>query len=260
MPKGVFPFGQKVRAVRQEDRSPKEVFVLGVYASAVHARWTDRHGKQRVPALAVASEPYIFWTGEGATDLIARVRIPAALGTLSPAAEMHNGPSGRSLDERFLRPLGLTRNDVWLCDLYPFSMLNDRQLNAIRRKYTPLASRHKLPKPSLEKAPSESPGHRRVQEIAAEITESRARTLLLLGDLPIAWFLHALSPGRRRLSQFGKSPSEYGRLHRVDITGTSINVLPLVHPRQASSLGASSPSWRTIHDNWVDSVARTLLR
>jgi hypothetical protein len=34
-----FPFGETVRPLVQQDRSPKKVFVLGVYASAVHARW-----------------------------------------------------------------------------------------------------------------------------------------------------------------------------------------------------------------------------
>ena len=34
-----FPFGMPIMPVQQADRSPKRVFVLGVYASAVHARW-----------------------------------------------------------------------------------------------------------------------------------------------------------------------------------------------------------------------------
>jgi hypothetical protein len=34
-----FPFGEVVRPVVQQDRRAKSVFVLGVYASAVHARW-----------------------------------------------------------------------------------------------------------------------------------------------------------------------------------------------------------------------------
>ncbi len=38
---GTFPFGQKVKEVVQKDRIPKQVFVLGVYASAVHARWVQ---------------------------------------------------------------------------------------------------------------------------------------------------------------------------------------------------------------------------
>ena len=34
-----YPFGQELKKVIQQDRTPKKVFVLGVYASAVHARW-----------------------------------------------------------------------------------------------------------------------------------------------------------------------------------------------------------------------------
>ena len=39
-----FPFGQELKEVEQKDRAPKEAFVLGVYASAVHARWLDKNG------------------------------------------------------------------------------------------------------------------------------------------------------------------------------------------------------------------------
>ncbi|MBR2201384.1 MAG: hypothetical protein IJ894_11670, partial [Bacteroidales bacterium] len=58
-----FPFGQEVHKLVQQDRSPKKVFVLGVYASAVHAKWKDKNGKLVCQALAVASEPRIFWDG-----------------------------------------------------------------------------------------------------------------------------------------------------------------------------------------------------
>ena len=34
-----FPFGEELKPLKQQDRKPKKVFVLGVYASAVHARW-----------------------------------------------------------------------------------------------------------------------------------------------------------------------------------------------------------------------------
>jgi len=36
---GTYPFGSPLQRVIQADRTPKRVFVLGVYASAVHARW-----------------------------------------------------------------------------------------------------------------------------------------------------------------------------------------------------------------------------
>ena len=55
-------FGEYVQPLVQEDRSPKRVFVLGVYASAVHARW-KRGNNIICQALAVASEPRIFWDG-----------------------------------------------------------------------------------------------------------------------------------------------------------------------------------------------------
>jgi len=259
MAHGVFPFGQKLKVLRQKDRTPKEVFVLGIYASAVHARWTGRDGKQKVSALAVASEPHIFWNGDEAETIIAAIRVPPALGELSPAGERFNGPSGRSLDERFLQPLGLTRKDIWLCDLYPFTMLNENQREAIRSKYSPHIKRHGLPHPSLEMRPTKSPGIHRVREIMAEIRASRARTLLLLGDQPIAWFLGAFHPGIRRLSYFGTTPSDYGRLHTLDLNGTQVRILPVVHPRQASRLGPSSALWGKLHGEWLQSRAPTLL-
>jgi hypothetical protein len=74
---GTFPFGQPVKVVAQQDRGPKRVFVLGVYASAVHARWVGADGKKDVvKALAVASEPYIFWRGDGAEKIIRGIAIP----------------------------------------------------------------------------------------------------------------------------------------------------------------------------------------
>ena len=91
-----FPFGQPVKPVIQKDRSPKKVFVLGVYASAVHAKWVGADNKTKIMALAVASEPYIFWRGDKAEEIIANINIPPALGKLVPAAKNLNGPSGNA--------------------------------------------------------------------------------------------------------------------------------------------------------------------
>src|SRR5260370_8684190 len=94
---GTFPFGEPVTALTQEDRSPKRVFILGVYSSAVHARWVDNCGKEMVKALAIASEPYIFWCGDRAEQIIAKVRVPEALGRLEMPVIGFNGPSGVAL-------------------------------------------------------------------------------------------------------------------------------------------------------------------
>lgn len=45
---GTYPFGSPLHPVVQTDRGPKKVFVLGVYASAVHARWIGSDGKPLV--------------------------------------------------------------------------------------------------------------------------------------------------------------------------------------------------------------------
>ena len=135
-----YPFGEKVKKVEQKDRNKKEFFVLGVYASAIHAKWIGADNKVKVKALAVASEPEIFWKGdrEEAEKIIAKIKIPSEVGRLEVAAPIFNGPSGIELDKSYLAPLGLTRNDVWLCDLLPYSRLNDGQTKAIKREYEPL--------------------------------------------------------------------------------------------------------------------------
>ena len=39
--KHYFPFGQELKKVEQENKESKKAFVIGVYASAVHAKWID---------------------------------------------------------------------------------------------------------------------------------------------------------------------------------------------------------------------------
>ncbi len=130
-----FPFGKPIENVEQKDKGPKKVFVLGVYASAVHATWYSPNGKKRVNALGVMSEPEIFWRGENAAELISTIDLPPEFGFLMPTPSKFNGASGRSLDDMFLYPLGLTRSKVWLCDLLPRSRMNDGQEKAIKREY-----------------------------------------------------------------------------------------------------------------------------
>ena len=136
---GRSPFGEPVRPVRQADRGPKGVFVLGVYASAVHARWVGPEEKVRFGALAVASQPEIFWRGGGAEEIVSRVSVPRGAVRLVPARPQLNGPSGRALDELFLEPLGLARHNVRLCDLVPHSCMNHRRERVIGERYLPEA-------------------------------------------------------------------------------------------------------------------------
>ena len=246
-----FPFGEPVRTVEQGDRSPKKVFVLGVYASAVHARWVGGDGKMAVSALAVASEPCIFWRGNGGEEIISRISVPAELGRLLPAAKNMNGPSGIALDELFLDPMGVTREDAWLCDLVPHSCRNPGQAKAIEKQYEPLMEKYGLPAVTTPPVPKVLADDKRREKILAEIREADPETILLLGDQPIRWFLKHFDSGWKRLSDFGVTADTYGRRHETDLAGKTRNILPLCHPRQAARLGSHSTEWAALHEQWA---------
>ena len=250
----IFPFGQILHPVVQTDVSPNKAFVLGVYASAVHARWNDKDGNQLVAALAVASEPEIFWTGHDAQLQIDKITIPEEAGKLVlPPNENLNGPSGKALVELYLKPLGLTRKEVWLCDLVPETRLNPNQKNAIIRSYKPLMKKFNLPKVTIpEFSKSKFDSETRGREILKELFDSQADTLILLGDLPIKWFLNYFSDKKfENLASFGETPESYGSAHEMKIDGKTFSVIPLCHPRQAQRLGASSKNWFDLHSKWV---------
>jgi len=252
MPELVYPFGSKLKPVVQKDRSPKKVFVLGVYASAVHAGWYGPDSKIRVRALAVASEPGIFWRGDEAEaeKIIRKISVPEACGYLK-SDDRFNGPSGRALDEYFLEPLGYSREEAWLCDLLPETRLNEGQLKALQSEYAPLVERGLVPKVTIPPVPSRFMKPGRSAEIVAELMESRADLLITLGDVPLREFVSQYEGDWDRLSVFGKSEREYGRRYELTIDGRIILLLPLVHPRQAGRLGSSSSKWAKLHKDWT---------
>jgi uracil-DNA glycosylase len=247
---GNFPFGEPVTALSQRDRTPKRVFVHGVYASAVHAKWIDTKSKVVVKALAVASEPHIFWTGESEDVVISRVNIPSALGILVPADKQFNGPSGLALDNEILHPLGVLRQEAWLCDLVPYSCLNPKQNNAILEKYVPWVQKGIVQPVRTMPVPRILTTDKRIDEITQELMESKAECMILLGDQPIKWYLSKFTNKWKTLSDFGEDIDTYGKVHPVTIEGQTINVLPLAHPRQIAKLGTSSQKWYQLHKKW----------
>jgi uracil-DNA glycosylase len=232
---------------------------LGVYASAVHAQWIGPDQKTNVTALAVASEPYIFWRGENAESVIQQISIPRQLGVLVPAQRQFNGPSGIALDELILKPLGMTRADAWLCDLVPHSCVNPSQKKAIEREYLPFVQKYGLPAPSVPTVPKTLADDKRRASILSEIYEADADVLILLGDKPIQWFLSHYDKRWHSLKDFGGQHQTYGRLHSAQIDGKTLHILPLAHPRQIAKLGHSSVVWYNLHQAWVDGPASSVL-
>ncbi len=250
-----FPFGQKLHPLVQEDKSPKKVFVLGVYASAVHARWKN-NGQIICQALAVASEPRIFWDGniEEARDIIKSIAMPKELGTLEPAGTQLNGPSAKVLDENILAPLGFSRKEAWLCDCLPETRLNPSQVKAIREKYNPLIEEYGLNPVTIPTRPSTFCNKERSREITDELMQSQADLLVLLGDIPIAQYLKKVADVP--FSTLGEYVDLYGYGNPVEImvNGKNIKVLPLAHPRQIGALGAHSEKWFLAHKEWEQQI------
>ena len=255
----LFPFGQELHPLVQEDTSPKKVFVLGVYASAVHARWV-REGRIICQALAVASEPRIFWDGDPheARRIIDGIRIPPALGTLEPASRQLNGPSAKALDEHILAPLGYTQQDAWLCDCLPETRLNSNQAKVIRERYVPLMEQYDLNPVTIPDRPVEFCSQKRCGEITEELLRSQAETLILLGDVPISQYLNRAADVP--YTTLGQYMDLYGYVNGTEtvIGGKTITVLPMAHPRQIGALGSHSEKWRRIHKAWKDRLTNTI--
>lgn len=251
-----FPFGQALHPLVQEDTSPKKVFVLGVYASAVHARW-KKDGQIICQALAVASEPRIFWDGnpEEARAIIDAIHMPKELGILEPAGRHLNGPSAKVLDENILAPLGFRREDAWLCDCLPETRINPSQAKALREKYDPLIETYGLNPVTIPARPSAFCDLQRSREITEELLRSEAELLVLLGDIPIAQYLKKAADVP--YSTLGEYVDLYGYGTRTQVTigGKTLAVLPLAHPRQIGALGAHSEKWHLAHAEWEKRVA-----
>ena len=251
----LFPFGQELHPLVQEDKSPKKIFVLGVYASAVHARW-KLDGQIICQALAVASEPRIFWDGneEEAKAIISKISIPPELGYLEPAGKQLNGPSAKVLDENILAPLGFTRNDAWLCDCLPETRLNPSQVKALKEKYIPLIEEYSLNPVTIPTRPSTFCDKKRSAEITDELMRSEANLLVLLGDIPIAQYLKKVADVPfATLGEYVELYG-YGNPTEVAIEGKIIKVLSLAHPRQIGALGAHSEKWFNMHREWEESL------
>ena len=250
----LFPFGKEVHPLVQTDRTPKKVFVLGVYASAVHARW-KKDGQIVCQALAVASEPRIFWDGDPAEAkrIIDEIGIPPALGTLEPAGRQLNGPSAKVLDENILAPLGFSREEAWLCDCLPETRLNPSQVKALKEKYIPLMEEYSLNPVTIPTRPSSFCDQKRSEEITDELMRSEAKLLVLLGDIPIAQYLKKMADVP--FSTLGEYVAlyGYGNPTEVLIKGKAMQVLPLAHPRQIGALGAHSEKWFHMHRKWEES-------
>lgn len=238
-----FPFGRPVLPVAPAADGERRVFVLGVYPSAVHARWVGADGKQAIKAVAIDNEPEPFWTGGDASVRVESVNaeLPEGVGHLEAANQ--NGPSGLTLAERYLGPLGLDPGDCWITDLENRWLANTAQIEALTRSYQPLVDQSLLPAYTLRERPKEiGLVADRVPTLRAEWDTAAPDVLVTLGAEPT-----------KALGLHGPTHTGYGQPTSITMWDRSVVHLALVHPRQAGGLGDHSSDWAATHQAWIES-------
>jgi hypothetical protein len=247
---GTFPFGRPAT-----DRPPRvpagdaDLFVLGVYPSALHVRWQSSDGVVQIQALAVDDEPKVFWDGADAAERVrrwtAQVGWQSSWGRVSPSG---NGTSGRAVVDDVLRPLGTTIERCYVTDCVPRYLLKNgsaSQGRAIEEHYAPFAAARGLPAVSLPSRPTpatlvanavQAEGQTLVEQLVA----SRAEVVVTLGQ-EAADVLAAVLGAEPVVLRRDES---YGRELLVEVAGTKRAWLPLKHP------GLRVPAWRARHDDW----------
>ena len=192
--KQIFPFGSISVKVEQKDKSPKKVFVLGSQAESVYAHLLDDKGKVKAMAVPVASEPFPFWNGEGASQFFQNISIPSEFEKLTPVNIKYNGRIGKSVDNWFLKPLGYKREDVWFCYLQPYARINPGKLKNLEKDYSPFSKGGHFPECTIPVFnPSEFHNKSRIQEIISELEQSQAQTIILIGEIPVKHFISHFS-------------------------------------------------------------------
>lgn len=254
---GTFPFGNPVKKVKQSNNSPKPVFILGVYGSAVFAQFKPINLKSTIRYLPVDNEPEIFWRGnpEETKKIIANIQLPKNTGKLIPGDKSINGILGRVLDKYYLHQLKLERDDVWICNLIPHVVINKNERKAIK-KYNELHKLFNLPEADIptKKERWNFFSKKRYREIIEEIFQSRAEVIISLGQQPLMWFFKEFNRDLGNLL----NTKDYGTITEVQIDSLKIKLIPLFHPRQLLKESNRDTKVGLLHYDWMKNKSKKI--
>lgn len=245
-----FPFGRPLDVTPPQECRNAKAFVVGVYASAVHARWIGPDGRHACKALAVASEPHSFWDGSDADRVIRSIGVPEEMGRLEPADRKFNGPSGETLRDKYLAPLGFHVSDCWITDLHDRYFLSPGNAKAIERYERLRTQVRACVKPAIlpSRPAAVVPSPERMKRLRDEFERSGAPLVITLGNEPLEPLFGRTA---RKLSRDG-----YGETEEAVLFERKVTLLRLCHPRQAGALGSSSSAWTATHEDWTRRVRR----
>ncbi len=249
-----FPFGQLVTLEFQKDESPKKVFVLDSFPSAVYAKWVMDTGTV-YNLLPVASEPSNLWYGDAkeAIQIIENISIPDDLGSLSLPDKEVNGIKNRIILNNILKPMYFHRYDVWMCYLSPDFKMNDKQKKLLKKRYEPLMKNFCLNDVTIPLENSISCDRNRVLQITSELIQSRADYLILLGDLAIQYYLRNVFDFKFRNLRDYSARCGYGKPFKARIGSKDIEVILLASPNQIMDTSRRNAYWYNAHKTWENS-------
>jgi hypothetical protein len=254
---GTFPFGRKVFKISQIDRTPKPVFVLGVYGSAVFAQFNTVNSELPIRYLPIDNEPGIFWNGDQKTvkKIISDLNIPKTVGKLTPEISSVNGIIGKAFDKYYLHPLKLNRDQIWICNLIPYYVLNKNERKSVR-KYNDVNHMFNLPKaeiPSKEERKNDLT-KKRFSEIIEEIFLSKAEFIITLGQQPLKWFMQEYNSGMENFLNV----KNYGSIIKIQLESVKFNFIPLFHPRQLLKEKNIDSRVGLLHFDWIKTKAKKI--
>lgn len=245
----VFPFGRPVTPRPPSASSPRRVFVLGAYPSALHVEWTPPKPYRRIRALAVDDEPTPFWTGHDEATRVSAwceaVGFRPSWGTVRGVGSL-NGSSGLWVEREVLRPLGVTHAETWITDCLDMYRASTGVAARLADTYEPFGRAHGLPRAVLPPHPDENDivrearaGHvdRRRRELRAAAPE----LIVTLGNaaLRVVLDLVEVEGAPARLSV-----ASYATRFACRFEGRSVAWLPLAHPAAPAVYQDAHVRWR----------------
>jgi uracil-DNA glycosylase len=245
-------FGKPVSPSKPRADGPRDVFILGVYPSALHVRWQVPGRARPVQAVAVDSEPEPFWTGHDEGCQVERwlreISFRSSWGQVEPCGRL-NGSSGVWVDEMILSPLGINRSDAWITDcIDTYFESADAATRLAEPEIVNAIMTNGIPAPNHRAHPSENDIVREAigvhsNRLRAELVAARPRMVVTLGNAALRVVAELGGAGHipRKLSPVGEL---YGKPLEGRIEDLKFEWLPFAHP-------ASPAPYQRAHQKWA---------
>jgi uracil-DNA glycosylase len=250
---GIFPFGRPVQPCRPSASRHRRIVIVGAYPSALHVAWTPPAPYRPVKAIAVDNEPEPFWNGAGQEDRVENWKRLVGFdeerwGRVSPAGTL-NGSSGDWVDENVLKPMGVTRADVWITDALNAYRCSEALAARIEDTYNPFAMVSGLRPAVLPVHPDENDIvrealHEHQPRLRQELETASPDLVVTLGNAALAVVRDLLprigGADTRRLT----ASADYGSIVKVRAGDREVELLPLAHPAAPAPYQAAHVRWR----------------